>query len=112
MHLTNLRLGFRQGSIASDVCILSPRKINLKRISEKKIDRIPLKDAFHQRKRREKRLRKFLAGHGFFVNPVAIGVSTGPNRPVLAGFFPLDERDCMGEFVNQRIDLALHRLIV
>ena len=54
MHLTNLRLGFRQGSIASDVCILSPRKINLKRISEKKIDRIPLKDAFYQRKRREK----------------------------------------------------------
>jgi hypothetical protein len=31
---------------------------------------------------------------------------------VLAGFFPLDERDCVSEFVNKRIDLALHRLIV
>ena len=112
MHLTNLRLGFRQGSIASDVCILSPRKINLKRISEKKIDRIPLKDAFHQRKRREKLLIEFSAGHGFLVDPVAIGVSLSPLRPVLARFFPLDERDRMGEFVNKRINLPLHRLIV
>jgi hypothetical protein len=33
-------------------------------------------------------------------------------RPVLARFFPLDERDRMGEFVNKRINLPLHRLIV
>jgi hypothetical protein len=78
----------------------------------KKISKFSPKDAFHQRKRREKRFREFSAGYRFFVDPVAIGVSTGPNRPVLAGFFPLDERDCVSEFVNKRIDLALHRLIV
>jgi hypothetical protein len=86
-----------------DVCILSPRQINLKRISEKKIDRIPLKDAFRQRKRREKRLREFSAGDGFFVDSVAIQVGLSPLRPMLAGVFPFEVSDCMGEFVNQGI---------
>jgi hypothetical protein len=60
----------------------------------------------------KKLFREFSAGNRFFVDPVAIGVSTGPNRPVLAGFFPLDERDGVSEFVDKCIDLALHRLIV
>jgi hypothetical protein len=93
------------------VCILSSlgTKINT---FIKKISKFFPKDAFRQRKRREKRLIEFLAGNRFFVDPVAIGVSTGPNRPVLAGFFPLDERDGVSEFVDKCIDLALHRLIV
>jgi hypothetical protein len=34
-HRLNLRLGFRRRSQLPDVCILSPRQIILKRISEK-----------------------------------------------------------------------------
>ena len=37
------------------------------------------------------------------VDPVAIGVSTGPNRPMLAGLLELDEGDSMGEFMYERI---------
>ena len=98
-------------SVACDVCILSPRQIILKRISEK-IERISPKHAFRQRKRREKRLREFLAGDCFLVDSVAIGVGLSPLRPVLARFFPLNESDCVSELVNKRIDLALHRLVV
>ena len=93
------------------MCILSEPQIIIKRISEK-IKRIFPKDAFRQRKHREKRLREFSAGHGFFVDSVAIQVGLSPHWPMFAGVFPLDERDCMGEFVNERIDLPLHRLIV
>jgi hypothetical protein len=94
-----------------DVCILSPRQTKINRFINKDIEVFP-KDAFYQRKRREKRLREFLAGYRFLVDSVAIGVSLSPLRPVLARFFPLDERDCMGEFMHKRIDLPLHRLIV
>ena len=72
-------------------------------VYQKKISMFSPKDAFYQRKRREKRFREFSAGHGFFIDPVAIQVSLSPNWAVLARFFPLDERDCMGEFVNKGI---------
>ena len=85
-----------------DVCILSPRQINLKRISEKD------QENFSERcvlptKTQGKLLIEFSAGHGFLVDPVAIQVGLSPNRPVFAGVFPFKIGDCMGEFVNERI---------
>jgi hypothetical protein len=41
-------------------------------VYQKKISMFSPKDAFYQRKRREKRLTDFSAGNRFFVDPVAI----------------------------------------
>jgi hypothetical protein len=81
-------------------------------VYQKKISKFFPKDAFHQRKRREKRFREFLAGYCFLVDSVAIKVSLSPLRPMFSGVFPFKIGDGVSEFVNKRIDLALHRLIV
>jgi hypothetical protein len=55
----------------------------------------------------KKRLRVFLAGHGFFVDPVAVQVGLSPNRPMFPRVFPFQISDGMGEFVNKGIYLDL-----
>ena len=37
------------------------------------------------------------------VDPVAIGISRRPNRPMLAGLLELKKGDSVGEFVDQGV---------
>jgi hypothetical protein len=45
----------------------------------------------------------FWLGGYLLVNPVAIGISRRPNRPMLAGLLELNEGDGVGEFMDQGI---------
>ena len=45
----------------------------------------------------------FWLGGYLLVDSVAIGVSTGPNWPVLPGLLELKKRDSVGEFMDQGI---------
>ena len=102
MHLTNLRLVSVRSQLP-DVCILIDRPNKGQQVFGKRCRSFFAKDAFRQRKRREKRFREFSAGNRFFVDPVAIQVGLSPHWPVFSGVFPFKIGDGVSEFVDKRI---------
>ena len=102
-HLQSSRLGLRRQSHLLPTCVYYRHPKQRSTGFPVNLSKFPQKHAFRQRKRREKRLWFFWLGGYLLVDPVAIGVSTSPNWPMLARLLELDEGDGMGKFVDQGI---------
>jgi hypothetical protein len=84
------------------VCILSPPQTKINTFTDKDIEVFPER-CVSPTKTQGKRFWFFWLGGYLLVDPVAIGISRRPNRPMLAGFLELQEGYSVSEFMDQRI---------
>ena len=89
-------------SDVADVCILSTGQLKINTFIQKDIEVFP-GTCVSPTKTQGKKLWFFWLGGYLLVNPIAIGIGTGPNRPMFAGVFKLKKGDSVSEFVHQGV---------